>query len=691
MYKAYPILNFETGKYTNRQPWISPNDAFETLNNAHIKRGILEKRDGYSEFGQIVHTNTSTSVDTLSTSPVMGIFNHYNLSTGTLLACDQDRLNKYDTTTDAFVDLTRNKIRFVGTTGQDGSASVGYILEGVTSGAYGQVESNVSDYGDVADDDARGTVVFVNGSVSGTFQSGENLTTTSIAFTSGGTYEVQVGDTVEGATSGATADVAKIDLSSGTWAGGDAAGTFHLVSQSGTFQSENLDVGANLNVATIGGDSTVVLIGDSQGANSDDEFTGDNTDFFWNANWKNVTYITNNQDPIQKYDGNLSRLTIDIDVDGGPDNDVNSCRLIFIVKERIVIFNTNEKGTDYAQRGRWCTIKDPQSWPSQSFIDAPTDDVIVSGGFIDDELYIWFERSVWRFAYTGDSVQPFEWIRIDANSGTPAQMSVTTVNGLQRGIGQTTILGNDSRNVFDIDIKIPDFILETVVNSLPYSNAMVMEESREIYMSYTSTSAVANGDGNIYPDSVLVYNYEEDTWSTYSIPVHTMGLSFLEDSITWETSLTWDEIDFAWNYRSSQSGYPIALMGSQNGKIYRMNNGGSDDGSNIDFEVKSSRWNPYTGNGSEADLGYIDFFVDVNENASFSIALYLNTDTSPYDTKTITCTSVEGSDDKARHRIYVNAIGKSHRIRIYNDGVSNKPRIHEITPYFQTAGGRLVG
>lgn len=76
-----------------------------------------------------------------------------------------------------------------------------------------------------------------------------------VAFTSGGVYVLAEGDTVEGATSGATAIVKRIIITSGTFAGGDAAGTLVLYSQTGTFQAENLDVGANLDVATIGADS----------------------------------------------------------------------------------------------------------------------------------------------------------------------------------------------------------------------------------------------------------------------------------------------------------------------------------------------------------------------------------------------------------------------------------------------------
>ena len=81
-----------------------------------------------------------------------------------------------------------------------------------------------------------------------------------IAFTSGGTYEIAEGDTITGATSMATAVITRVALRTGTFAGGDAAGYLYFASQTGTFQAENLDVGANLNVATIAGDSSAITL-----------------------------------------------------------------------------------------------------------------------------------------------------------------------------------------------------------------------------------------------------------------------------------------------------------------------------------------------------------------------------------------------------------------------------------------------
>lgn len=76
-----------------------------------------------------------------------------------------------------------------------------------------------------------------------------------IEFTSGGTTEIAEGDTITGATSGATATVTRVAVRTGAWSTGDAAGLLVITGQSGTFQAEDLNVGGSTNVATIDGDS----------------------------------------------------------------------------------------------------------------------------------------------------------------------------------------------------------------------------------------------------------------------------------------------------------------------------------------------------------------------------------------------------------------------------------------------------
>lgn len=63
-----------------------------------------------------------------------------------------------------------------------------------------------------------------------------------IPFSGGGTNELAVGDTITGATSGATGVIASVLLYSGTWAAGTAAGFFVVERDDivGTFASENV-------------------------------------------------------------------------------------------------------------------------------------------------------------------------------------------------------------------------------------------------------------------------------------------------------------------------------------------------------------------------------------------------------------------------------------------------------------------
>ena len=702
-YTPFPILDMRAGKVTRRDPWLLPQDAFETLLNCHIKRGVLEKRRGYALYGQILKIDTITLNPTLSTNPVMGIDNYLSGTTENLLAADKTRINQYisgrtvNKTLTAVADLggAPNEVRFTsashgftadeiitisGTTNYDGT----YRVEAAAAGTF-DIES-----------------AFVAESLSGATASQEaftDLTENKIRFEAGASqnWTPSAGDVVKGKTSGAIATVAAggLLIDYGTIAGGDAYGTivFDRGTLTGTFQAEELQNNAN----------AAQIVGDSLAASSDEAFTGDNTNFFWLENWdhdgsSDTGYITNNKDPIQIYNGtHLRQLSIDIgtNVARAGVNNVNSCLLVIIFKERVILFSTNENGVDFFQRARWSTIKDPQSWPTANFKDAPTSDIIKSVDFIGDELYVWFERSVWRFTWTGDSNNPFEWERVSDTEGTVAQMSLVTQDDSQFAVGAARIQLSNGRDVVAADTLIPDIVLDWNQDSLSYSNGLLLDEQKHILMSYASDGAASDDadqpdDGNVYPDRAVVMNYEDSNFATYSLPIHTMGFSNVESDLTWDDITdAWEDIDFSWNAGQAKSGFPVTLMGNHLGKIFQLNSAGSDDGSEIEFEAISGRWNPYTKKGHKAKLGYILFLVDVDDSASFDVLSYINSEDTAFQTKTVTCTSVNGSVDKAWHGVDIFAVADFHRIELTNNASSNRPRIHAIVPYFKDAGGRL--
>lgn len=80
-----------------------------------------------------------------------------------------------------------------------------------------------------------------------------------LAFTAGA-VEIFEGDTVTGATSGATAVVKRVVLTTGDWDDSDAAGKLIFESQTGVFEAEDLDIGSSTSVATIAGDSNAITL-----------------------------------------------------------------------------------------------------------------------------------------------------------------------------------------------------------------------------------------------------------------------------------------------------------------------------------------------------------------------------------------------------------------------------------------------
>lgn len=81
-----------------------------------------------------------------------------------------------------------------------------------------------------------------------------------IDFTGGGTHELVEGETVVGQTSGATAVVKRVVRTSGDWAANSAVGYIVFDSQTGTFQAEDLKVGATLGVVTIAGSGSTISL-----------------------------------------------------------------------------------------------------------------------------------------------------------------------------------------------------------------------------------------------------------------------------------------------------------------------------------------------------------------------------------------------------------------------------------------------
>jgi len=497
----------------------------------------------------------------------------------------------------------------------------------------------------------------------------DDLTTLNVRFKSGQT-QILAGDTITGATSGDTAIVIATVLGNGAWADSDASGTLVLSSASaGDFEAD----GENI---TVHG-STVAALTESC---SLDEFTGDDSNFFWFENWRSIGYITNNVDQIRKYNGSyLTKYNIDLDVEGGPDNDINTCLMIFHMKGRMVLLSTTERGVSHKQRIRWAQINST-TFRDADWLDAPRDDWIVAADFIGGDLIVWFERGVMKVVYTGDPDTPFRWEEIDSVEGCYATMSLVSFSDEMIGVGPTRFVSCDGREVRGVDEKIPDLMLTMNQSAIGYCYGIVIEEMRQALISYPSADASK-------PNKTLVLNYEEDNFSIFNLPAHVFGYSALLETIALDdmVGISLDDLDYSLDDKELQAGYPTSLMGCRDGKLYQLNDGGSDDGEAIEMKAKGGRWNPFIKDGMNVRFGSIDFLVD-RASTTFDVRFFKNNNTSSYLTKTVDCSDDDISLDRVWRRAGCGAVGSSHQIEIVHNTTGISPGIHAFKLHFKPAG-----
>ena len=502
----------------------------------------------------------------------------------------------------------------------------------------------------------------------------EDLTILKVGFKTG-VKEILAGNTITGATSGDTAVVDAVVLDDGDWADGDAHGTLVISgADPGAFEEAG-------EILTVSG----TTVATAKGQASYELMTGDDSDFIWFENWRDVAYYTNNTDQIMKYDGNYpTRLTIDLDVLGGPDNDVNNCLLIFHIKNRILLLSTTEKGVAHRQRARWSNITTRGAtlrFTETDRSDADRDDWIMGADFIGNELIVYFERGAMKLVYTGDLDIPFRWENIPSQEGCYATMSIAPFSDELICAGPTRFVACDGRDVYGIDEKIPDLMLTFNQEALHYCYTLVVEENRGFLTSYASS-------GEDKPDMALWVNYEEDHFANWSLPIHVMGYSSLESTLSLDdmVGISLDDLDYSLDDKSLAAGYPTTLMGCRDGKVFKLFDGGADDGSAIECSAKMGRWNPYFKEGDKAVFGWVKFLVTTNENANFDVKFYADSENTSYKTVTITCSETGTLRDKVWKIAYAGAEGDFHMIELGNNASANSPKIHAIVPYFRKGG-----
>jgi len=587
-YQPFLIAPFQTGIDTDLERWLLPQDAFTVMKNAHIYHGVIEKREGFKEWAEMVETNTNLLISGITQA---------NPGVVTVASAA------------ALTDGQQVQLNYVGGMTEVNGQKYLVANSGATTFELQDLEGNNVDTTAFTPYTANGTVsTFPTTRIMGIYQwiSGSNNKDVLVFNTTRASIYNATNNTLE------PLDTADIFTSSGT------------------------DFIVSSDWASSSGSIVTVL----------------NRLYFSNGQ-SNAGGSTNG---IRHYEANVGSPPVTTQYNPliNSSVEIRGSKLIFALKQRLVLLYTFEGGNTFPQRARWCQIQNPDAtdaWDDNragkgGFVDAPTGHQIISAQPIKDSLVVLFTNSVWLLSPTSDPSLPFRWIKLNDWRSTEGKMASVGFDRYVFAMGVRGITATDATDTKRIDERIEDFVQDEVNQSefdkvfakrsfekkrlwwlypereqSDSSAALIFDDESKAYSTYTIALNVLG-----YGGVALDYAFDDFPSSTTSANPNNLPLQFNSNELG---NKTWK--DYHWD-----EGAEILLGGGFAGIVHEMEFGSVDDGANIPVELFSAAWNPWIKEGSKAQFGYLDLFVDSSEDMLLDIEFYKNNERNRYgDIKTI--------------------------------------------------------
>jgi hypothetical protein len=227
-------------------------------------------------------------------------------------------------------------------------------------------------------------------------------------------------------------------------------------------------------------------------------------------------------------------------------------------------------------------------------------------------------------------------------------------------MGSKGLIATDGTNVQRYDLPVIDYFEDINQNYFSQCFGQRFDTINQSWMLYPSVTV-----GDSTSDSILIYNFLENTWATYTIPLSCLGLYHVLSGKTWmQLTNTWESQQFGWDYYTDDILSPILLGGDQNGNVYQMDNGVSDNGAPIKANIVSTKWNPFIGLGQKVQFGYIDFYYEVTTVPTVvQLSFYTDNSETAATQRTFTMDGPTYATSWMK-RIYINCMGEFLQMQI---------------------------
>jgi hypothetical protein len=580
------------GLTTDKKPLMLADEAFSNLQNAYVFRGRVKKRDGSVSMGRLSRLTSAFSLGTSGASPWS--FNIYTVTSITPEPNAEIAEGSVIVTigTTVITDLGNGTLSQTGTITNATQANPCQI----TSAAHNLVTGNM--------------VLIEN--VIGMTELNGNI------------YTITVVDANNFSLNGVDSTGFTAYVSGGDWYSQNNYGTINYLTGAVVITYSVTPAAAFLtfdyypalpvmgickeDVATIGIDQTIFfdtkyvyqfVAGVFQQLGTA-TWTGSNTDFFWSCNFQGADssirlfFATNNNitlgsptpyDPIRYYPGPMSTW---VDLTPLLTATITLYQALIVIPYygRLLALNTWEGPTtdplvptgavNFFARCRFSQIGNPTDqtlgWRTDvfgrgGFVDAPTNEAIVSAGFYKNTLIVFFEYSTWQLRYIGEYGLPFIFERISSDFGSTCTYSPIIFDQGVMTVGDRGVIQGSVNGAPRLDEQIPETVFSfEIQNNAPNFVHGVRDFEKEIvYWNYIDSSN--QGIYQNFPNTVLVYNYRNNTWAQFRDSITCFGIAQFQLGITWDSLTTFWESSVTWDNVDDQEYVEYVTAGNQQGYI----------------------------------------------------------------------------------------------------------------------------
>tara|TARA_R110002126_G_scaffold51939_1_gene141836 strand:+ start:8522 stop:11125 length:2604 start_codon:yes stop_codon:yes gene_type:complete len=310
---------------------------------------------------------------------------------------------------------------------------------------------------------------------------------------------------------------------------------------------------------------------------------------------------------------------------------------------RLLALNTYEGATrvtasNFSNRLRFSQVGSPTqngAWVSSifgrgGFIDAPTNEQIITHEFFKNTLIVFFERSTWQLRYVGDYGLPFVWERVSSDFGSDSQFSSVLFDDGVLTVGDRAITAATVQNVQRIDEKIPDLVFSIRNDNQGKERVHGIRDFQKEVVYWCFNDGL--NDENFsdvdkkYPDKTLVYNYRNGTFAIFRNSVTAFGIYQEIQGVTWDsTNASWDDTEIEWDDPASLKEFQSVICGNQQGFVHRFAAQSFDDESlsitAIDRTASAVKLTIPNHNLQDGEIIYLEnlSFIDTSDSSSIAV------------------------------------------------------------------------